>query len=275
MSDGLVPPLNAPPGITPAPGVQPGSTSQIVRARLVLVFGPTGAVNGVFVYPVGTTPAAGNGPVSSMTQSTVDPYGNPTVPGDASYQYLAGAPIAAVSLNNGQVIFYNWSGTAWVADGQVSAGQMSSNTGAPMNIEANGQGVVFPLDPITSTFGTTAKPTLITTDSWTAATAFGSGWAASGSGVNGVFFRLESDGNIHWIADVHTTNGAPSTTICTIPAAYVPGTSVVCAGPLVPTAGGAAYVTEALTPSTFAVAGVPAANGVRYAGGGWYPPAEP
>ena len=53
MADKLRRPLNAPPGITPAPGVQPGTTTGIIFARYVIVFGPTDSVTGVFVYAAG------------------------------------------------------------------------------------------------------------------------------------------------------------------------------------------------------------------------------
>jgi hypothetical protein len=69
--DGLVPPLNAPPGIPPGYGTQPGSSSPIVRARLVIVSGPG---DGVFVYS--GTPALGNPPIAWMGSGLVDPYGN-------------------------------------------------------------------------------------------------------------------------------------------------------------------------------------------------------
>jgi hypothetical protein len=73
MSDGLVAPLNAPPGVSAAAGVQPGSNAQILRARLVIV---SGAGDGVFVYAPGTAPALGNPPIAWMGGGLVDPYGN-------------------------------------------------------------------------------------------------------------------------------------------------------------------------------------------------------
>ena len=64
----------------PPAGISAGN-SNIVRAREVIVFGPSGAVVGIFFYAPGTTPMFGNPPIASLTTSTVDPYGNPVVPG--------------------------------------------------------------------------------------------------------------------------------------------------------------------------------------------------
>jgi hypothetical protein len=76
MSDGLIPPLNAPPAGQAAVGVQPGTTG-IDLAQVVIVFG-TGP--GVFVYTPGTIPGPGNPPQIAVTSSSTDPFGNP-VPG--------------------------------------------------------------------------------------------------------------------------------------------------------------------------------------------------
>lgn len=59
----------------PLPGVAAGSVN-IFRGRLVIVFGPSGAVSGVFVYAQGTTPGPGNPPIFWATQSGTDPFGN-------------------------------------------------------------------------------------------------------------------------------------------------------------------------------------------------------
>lgn len=79
--DGLVPPLNAPPAGAPVPGVQPGTTSPVVIANIVIIFGPTGSATGLFVYQPGTKPAAGNPPIAWITANAVDPYGNTVQPG--------------------------------------------------------------------------------------------------------------------------------------------------------------------------------------------------
>jgi hypothetical protein len=69
--DGLVRPLNAPPGVSPQPGVQPGVYNGVILADKVIVFGPG---DGVFVYS--GTPGPGNPPIAWVGAGLVDPYGN-------------------------------------------------------------------------------------------------------------------------------------------------------------------------------------------------------
>lgn len=72
--DGLRAPLNAPPGIQAAPGVQPGVSNNIVLARLVIVSGA--GIDGVYVYKSGTKPGLGNPPIAWESSGLVDPYDN-------------------------------------------------------------------------------------------------------------------------------------------------------------------------------------------------------
>lgn len=67
----------------PGSGVAPGAGT-VIRARVVIVFGPAGTINGVFVYAPGTTPRLGNPPIAAITASATDPYGNSVQPGAAS-----------------------------------------------------------------------------------------------------------------------------------------------------------------------------------------------
>jgi hypothetical protein len=71
----------AQPPVPVAPGGQPST----VRAQLIIVSGPSGKINGIFIYEPGTTPGAGNGPVLSGTEAATDPYGNTVDPGWAAY----------------------------------------------------------------------------------------------------------------------------------------------------------------------------------------------
>lgn len=80
MSDGLIPPLNAPPGAGAGLGVQPGVTSGVVVATQVIVYGPAGQPTGLFLYAAGTTPGPGNPPLVAITSSASDPYGNTVSP---------------------------------------------------------------------------------------------------------------------------------------------------------------------------------------------------
>lgn len=102
-------PFNAPAGQATPVGVQPGTSAGITFARAVVVFGPSGAINGIFVYQPGTRPGAGNGPVLSGTQASKDLYGNPTQQGWASYNSPGSttwAKLAAgqVQLNTGSMV---------------------------------------------------------------------------------------------------------------------------------------------------------------------------
>lgn len=67
----LIAPLNAARGGNASPGVQPGTSNEIVLAQYVVVFGTSG---GVFVY-VGQ-PGPGNPPVYWFGNVTQDPYKN-------------------------------------------------------------------------------------------------------------------------------------------------------------------------------------------------------
>jgi hypothetical protein len=108
VSDGLIPPANAPYGQQIYPGVQPG-VSAVQLANVVLVFGPTGSAVGVFVYAAGTTPGLGNPPVISITEASADPFGN-TVSGGVTVglpsstqvqiQSVGGAGVLAFLLNH-------------------------------------------------------------------------------------------------------------------------------------------------------------------------------
>ena len=94
-------PFNAPAGQATPVGVQPGTQAGITFARAVVVFGPTGAVNGIFIYQAGTTPANGNGPVLSGTLAPTDPYKNTVQQGWVSYASPGSAAWGA--LLNGEL----------------------------------------------------------------------------------------------------------------------------------------------------------------------------
>lgn len=84
----------------------PGSQTPVVRARQVIVFGPSGQVVGIFVYAVGTTPGAGNPPVDSITRSATDPFGNAVQEDFVAY----GSGGAYVQMTDGQINFQGASG---------------------------------------------------------------------------------------------------------------------------------------------------------------------
>ena len=256
--DGLVRPLNAPPGVSPAAGVQPGVSTGVEYARIVIVFGPAGAVSGVFVYPAGTTPGAGNAAVESVSNASKDPYGNAIHPGIMS-QVPGGA---WVSLFQGILNFQGGSQAAGTA-----GGNLVFSTGGEFAFDGG------PISSPTSVGGTLANPTVITTDPGTAAGVFGTDWGGSGAGADGAFFTLGNDGWVTVLLDVATTGAAPSGTICDIPAGYAPTASAVCGTLNDVSVPGSAYLVSAnagATP-TLQSSGVPASSGKRYAGMARYP----
>lgn len=90
MRDGLIPPRNAPRGILPFPGVQPGNSSPVVLANLVVVFGSGG---GIFVYT--GTPARGNLFMVMAAMQGTDRYGN---------KYFAGLTIGVWDAVTGNLL---------------------------------------------------------------------------------------------------------------------------------------------------------------------------
>jgi hypothetical protein len=99
----------------PPAGVQPGSSAGIVRARLVIVSGPSGAISGIFVYAAGTTPALGNPPIVSVTNGTSDPFGNPVVPGlDVTQGAITGTTITGGTISGTTISGTTFIGTDFV-----------------------------------------------------------------------------------------------------------------------------------------------------------------
>lgn len=130
------PPQNASPAQQPVVGVQPGVSKAVILANTVIVFGPTGAVVGVFVYAAGTTPALGNEPIASLTNQTSDPYGNPVLPGVAAYTTVGGDQIA-IQLGLG-----SFAGTP--AAGMFTHDQTSPATSDPfVGSLGNGTAVIY------------------------------------------------------------------------------------------------------------------------------------
>lgn len=132
----------APSGSPMAPGSQ-----ATVRARLVLIYGPSGAITGLFMYAAGTTPGPGNQPTVAVTEQSTDPYGNPIpAPGVSVF---ASANVWA-NLNNGVLSFNAAAGQATqsgiassaagvlaLESGEVSAGDQQAEIGL-LSADANG-----------------------------------------------------------------------------------------------------------------------------------------
>jgi hypothetical protein len=89
MSDGLIAPLNAPPGAGGVIGTQPGVTGGVIVANRVIIIGPGGEL---LVY----SPVAGAGNLIASITGTAgtDSYGNTFVEGVAAYAAISGTVFA-------------------------------------------------------------------------------------------------------------------------------------------------------------------------------------
>jgi hypothetical protein len=217
--------------------------------------------SGLFFYT--STPALGNLSASMVPGTTggTDGEGNAYLPGVTSYEaFTHGGDNGyyATSLFQGQTLF------AWNATHGGSYTTLATFGANPVT-----QQFIFGDLPIVSTSANVGDPTLITTDTGTMAGTYGTDWAASGEGIDGVQFTLCPDGWVQVLIDVHTTGATPSTTLCDIPADYFPAASVV-AGTIVPYSSGTAYLVVAQSGGTLQLT-VPNTNGVRYAGSFRYP----
>jgi hypothetical protein len=96
----------------PPTGVQPGSATGIIRARLVIISGTSG---GVFVY--NGTPALGNPPIVSITAASTDPYGNAVIPGlDVTEGSITGTVITGASITGATITGTTFDGTDFVVN---------------------------------------------------------------------------------------------------------------------------------------------------------------
>ena len=95
----------------PAAAVQPGSSSGVVTARLVIVSGA--GVSGVFVYS--GTPGLGNPPIVSITNASVDPFGNTVVPGlDVTQGSITGTTITGGTISGTTISGATFDGTDFI-----------------------------------------------------------------------------------------------------------------------------------------------------------------
>lgn len=141
----------------PAPGVAP-SPGIVVRARQVIVFGPSGTPIGFFLYRAGTTPALGNPPVAWITQSNADPFGNvlPTAPGSGAVATVNNAGTRVSQLTQGAILM------GLVAD--FTEGSLSPQSGEWIMFSPTVSGVdtpgAFHLDSALSPTGNGTTPQL-------------------------------------------------------------------------------------------------------------------
>ena len=138
------PPVNQPAGQAVPLGVQPGVQGPVVRARLVIISGAGTAIEGVFEYQAGTTPAAGNPPVAWVTNSSADLFDN-SLPetGIASAAWVGGVPAwSALSAGNVLLSYFGQGAASGLrtlgnANVQLSSGtQSGTDAAAAISLES-------------------------------------------------------------------------------------------------------------------------------------------
>ena len=195
--DGLVKPLNAPPGVQAAPGVQPGVSQAVVFARQVII---AGAKGGLFVYDSTGTLIA-----SIAGAAGTGPLGGSFGPGIESQ---AGGGTFTVTLFGGEVIF-------------GSGALIFSNSAGAITLETNnGASIFLAGGPVEATDGSISTPTVITTDTWQAA-ILGNSWTGTAQ------YMLNPDNTVSLRTSGSLGAGtlANGTVLFTLPAAYRPATA--------------------------------------------------
>ena len=292
--DGLRRPVNAPAAGQVATGVQPGVTSGVVIARIVIIYG-TGNI-GLFEY--NGNPGPGNAPIAYIAPPgvTADPYGNSLPVTSGGFVSAESGLLAA--LTQGEAVLSYQAGTGYA--GQPALAQPSgmrvevpsaaSDSPALLIAGPSADSSALQSIPIMVLYGKsadgTSPPSIYTgTDdgsaiTWTLsnvtlttgvgptqAASYGTDWEASGDDVNGIYFQLGPDGWVDVAIDVKTSGASPGITMCPIPSAFQPATVTVCG--FVTGSGGAGNVYPVNTASSGAdlnVSGIPAASGDRYVG---------
>lgn len=193
-SDGLVRPLNAPPGQGVAPGVQPGVSNAVEIANLVIIFGVHG---GLFVYS--PSPGAGNLIASIVPQAGTDQFGNTYVAGVTSY-----GPGGFTELFGGLVNFRLGSFISESSTGLLTLSSPAINNLAPF---------LNPVDAVHP--GTTS-----TRETWQPMTPLHTGFGASSPAPR---YKLYADNTVRLSGFVAlTANQAANTPFFTLPSGYVP-----------------------------------------------------
>ena len=152
--DGLVRPLNAPGAAQLGYGVQPGVTSGVVIARIVIIYG-TGNI-GLFEYQ--GTPGPGNPPIAYIAPPgvTADPYGNSLPVTSGGFVSAESGLLAA--LTQGEAVLSYEAGTGY-------AGQPALAQPAGMRVEvpsaASDSPALLIAGPSADSSATTSFPFLV------------------------------------------------------------------------------------------------------------------
>jgi hypothetical protein len=78
---------------------------------------------------------------------------------------------------------------------------------------------------LTSVLGTQANPTLITTDTWHRVPSFSNSWIGSGSGVNGMIYRLTTDNELEVLYDILNNVNVGTVVVVTFTGIFIPSTA--------------------------------------------------
>lgn len=244
-------PMNAPPAQPLSIGVQPG-TSNVVRARLVVIFG-SGANTGLFVYS--PTPAAGNLIYSITATAGTDPYGNAYLQGATSYTAPGSVPELGPyiqQINANLVLGSNRATSKIVAGAQINLTDATVATAGPvLNLISprtnaiTGQGLAEIKIVGQSSDGTTVQPQIISdtifafdpntvahlqAESWHAVTK-DAGWANAGGNPT-LSYQLNGFGQT--VISGYATHAAYSGSLAingasALPSFYQPTNPVRCA----------------------------------------------
>lgn len=214
-------PVNAPQGVAPASGVQPGQSTAVVVANKVIVFGPN---DGVFVYS--GTPAFGNPPIFWAGSGPNDPYGNPLpstsgVNGTGTFEATDGVQqtvigassltnsgsLRTVALSDGQLVFGGLVAAFVTSPAKFTVGAIAPNPAA-CQWQLPFLQPLTPVQPLTAT----------TAETWHNMTLL-AGFAAGGQTPR---YTLKPDNTVMLAGSVTlTANQAAATAFWAAPTGYV------------------------------------------------------
>lgn len=210
-----------------APQSVPGlgaSSGQVVRARLVIIFGIKG---GMFVYS--PTPGFGNLIESVAAQAGTDPYGNPYFAGFWSYppsgnSQFAGLNQGTLYLGNGSLLANMGTVSSPSSGNMLISSPVASDTAATAMFRsstASGLGVpVLQVGyPANATLLTATDPNTGNAAGWNPMTGLQNGWSSAGRHAR---YRLKPDGNVQLDLEISGGTIANGTVIWTAPADYIP-----------------------------------------------------
>lgn len=172
------------------------------------IIGPDYIFNTAGLFFYNGTPAAGNMVGSLTAAGGTDQFGNRYLPGSASYN----GPGAIVIWFTGITSYFGNLSSGW-----TSAAVLNFNNVGGV---ATFSGPLTVTGKITSTGGAPNSPTVITTDTWTAATP--------PAGFTGTLrYRMTNDGqvDVQCLLTVANTVAAGAVTLITLPTAYIPATT--------------------------------------------------